>query len=163
MYGKHFESLYRGSLVGSGSDVFAVWGYVIANTRRSYVELNPKFLARVIGESEERMAAAVEFLCQPDPQSTNGKDYEGRRLVKEGTYQYLVPNWELYRRMKDEDDRRAYNSAKQREYREKVRDGGKVERPSVPGEQGFCALAGAGGDPKAEEFYDGKTPGAGVG
>lgn len=122
MYGKHFESLYRGSMVGAGSDVFAVWGYVIANTRRSYVELNPKYLAVVIGESEERMAKAIEWLCQPDPRSTNGKDFEGRRLVKEGTYQYKVPNWELYRRMKDEIDRQVYNRQKQAEYRERKRE-----------------------------------------
>jgi hypothetical protein len=29
MYGKIFESLYRGSMVGKGSPMFAVWGYVI--------------------------------------------------------------------------------------------------------------------------------------
>ena len=30
MYGKHFASMYEGSLYGSGAVVFAVWGYVIA-------------------------------------------------------------------------------------------------------------------------------------
>jgi hypothetical protein len=118
MYGKHFESMYRGSMVGAGSHVFAVWGYVIANTRRSYVDLNPKLLAMIIGDTEDRMRAAIDWLAAPDPESTNAKDYEGKRLVQRGTYQYFVPNWELYRKMRDEDDRRAYNTRKKAEYRD---------------------------------------------
>ena len=35
-FGKHFASMYEGSLVGSGPVVFAVMGYVIANQKPDF-------------------------------------------------------------------------------------------------------------------------------
>ena len=139
MYGKHYESLYDGSMVGAGAHVFAVWGYVIAKTRRSRVDLNPKVLAFVIGEREERMVEALEFLCAPDPKSRTKKN-EGRRLIREGEYQYFVPNWEMYRRIKDEADRRAYQAGKQAEYRSRSKvapSSGEVAYCGAVAEHGF--------------------------
>ena len=55
MYGKHFASMYEGSLYGSGAVVFAVWGYVIAcqvpdREHGSVVTLNARKLADTLGE-----------------------------------------------------------------------------------------------------------------
>ncbi len=59
-FGKHHASMYTGSLVGKGAEVFAVMGYVIANMKprragengewRMVVEMNPKLLAFILGE-----------------------------------------------------------------------------------------------------------------
>jgi hypothetical protein len=124
MFGKHFASMYEGSMYGAGLNVFAVWGYVIANARHSRIELNAKRLADTLGGTEEAVQGAIDALASPDPQSRH-KEHEGRRLVKEGEFQYYVPSWEEYRRIKSEDDRRAYNAAKQREYR--------LRKPPKPG------------------------------
>lgn len=118
MYGKAFASMYEGSMFGAGATVFAVWGYVIAKTVKNRVELNPAFLAAVIGESAKDIEKAIEKLCAPDPTSRN-KEHQGRRLVKEGQFQYIVPSHDHYRRICDEDARREYNAMKQREYRSK--------------------------------------------
>jgi hypothetical protein len=59
-------------------------------------------------------------LRSPDPRSRN-KLHEGKRLVKEGEYQYFIPSWETYHEIKNADDRREYNRIKQREYRERKR------------------------------------------
>ena len=118
MYGKIFASTFGGSMYGAGPEVFAVWGYVIANTVNSRVELNPRPLAGTIGTTPAKIEEAIEFLCRPDPESRN-PIHEGRRLVKEGQFQFLVVSHEIYRAIRNEDDRRAYNAQKMREHRER--------------------------------------------
>lgn len=108
-------------MVGSGAIVFAVMGYVIANYKLdravgAQVELNPKLLAFILGESEEDVAKAIEKLCQPDPKSRS-KDEEGRRLVRMGEYAYKVVNGAKYTSIRNTEDRREYQRKKQQEYR----------------------------------------------
>lgn len=118
MYGKHFASMYSGSMVGAGLSVFAVWGYVIANTVKGCIEINPKLLAMVLGCAEKEVIGAIEYLCKPDPDSRSG-EMDGCRLVKEGQFQYIVPTHEKYRHIANEDERRDYNRIKQKESRER--------------------------------------------
>jgi hypothetical protein len=125
MYGKHFESMYEGSMYGAGVVVFAVWGYVIAFTHKSRVELNPRKLADTLGGKVEEIEEAIKKLQEKDPESRN-KEYEGRRLVKEGEYQYYVPSWESYQNLKNEDARREQNRLAQMRWREKQRKWSKV-------------------------------------
>ena len=100
MYGKIFESLYTGSMVGSGAHVFAVWGYVIANTKQDgSIELNPIILATILGEQREIIDTAIETLMSPDPHSRS-KIEEGRRLVKEGEFLYRVPTYHHYQNIR---------------------------------------------------------------
>lgn len=116
MFGKHFESNYTGSMYGAGPVVFAVWGYVIAMTRNSTVELNPVMLGNILGCSAEEVTQAIEKLCAPDPKSRN-REHEGRRLIREGEFQYHVTGWERYNAIRSEEDRRCYQREWQREYR----------------------------------------------
>jgi hypothetical protein len=123
MFGKHFASMYTGSMFGAGPDVFAVWGYVISNTRRdATVELNPAVLAASIGTTQERMSKALEYLTQPDPRSRSKKE-GGRRLVQQGEFLYLVVNHADYRAIRHEDDRREYLRLKKRESRARRKGG----------------------------------------
>jgi hypothetical protein len=119
MYGKHFESTYSGSMLGAGSDVFAVWGYVIAHTRNSQVELNPQLLAVIIGAPPEAMEQAVSYLCAPDARSRSTNE-DGRRLVREGQFAYRVVNHAEYAKIRNEDERREYNREAQRRHRDKA-------------------------------------------
>lgn len=120
MYGKFFASAFTGSMMGAGPEVFAVWAYVIAHTHGSQVELNPKLLSALIGTSPEAIQGAIDYLCAPDPNSRS-KVEDGKRLVREGEFAYRVPNYEAYRAVRDEDDRRAYNRQKQAESRARRR------------------------------------------
>jgi hypothetical protein len=120
MYGKAFESMYEGSMVGAGCNVFAVWNYVIAKNRCGVVELNPKLLAFVLGSGEAEILSAIEYLSHPDPGSRS-KAEEGRRLIREGEYQYRMVNWQLYDGIKSQAALREYNARKQAEYRAKKR------------------------------------------
>jgi len=108
-------------MFGAGTDVFAVWGYVIAHAVDSSVELNPKLLSSVLGASPDRIEAAIEFLCSPDPQSRN-PEHEGKRLVRKGPFQFHVVSHQHYRAIRNEDDRKEYNRLKQQESRARRRD-----------------------------------------
>lgn len=121
MFGKHFESMYKGSMYGAGLAVFAVWGYVISNVKRGRIEINPQQLADTLGGEVHEVEEALEWLMQPDKRSRN-KEHDGRRLVKEGEFQYFVPSAGYYRKIRDEEERRIYNREKQREIRAKKKE-----------------------------------------
>lgn len=119
MFGKFFATTFTGSMMGSGTDVFAVWGYVIANAQHSQIELNPKLLAAVLGSTPEAMQAAIDVLCAPDPNSRTG-EHNGMRLLREGQFAYHVVNHEKYRALRNDDDRREYFRNKKAESRARL-------------------------------------------
>jgi hypothetical protein len=122
MYGKHFQSMYTGSMYGAGSNVFAVWGYCIshANAEDHTLELNPKMLSNMLGDTEERIVQAIDYLCSDDKKSRT-EVHGGRRLIHEGGFQYLVVNHMKYRSIRSDDERREYNRLKKREERSRSR------------------------------------------
>ena len=69
MYGKHFKSMYTGSMYGQGFPIFAIWGYIISHVRYGTIELNPKVLVGIFGENEKVIATVLEQLCAPDAES----------------------------------------------------------------------------------------------
>lgn len=147
MYGKHFESMYDGSMYGAGVAVFAVWGYVISHAREAVVELNPQMLAHTLGGKEEEIIAAIKKLQSPDPRSRH-KEYEGRRLVKEGEYQYRVPSWEYYQTIKTAEALREYNRLAKRRSREK-----RNTRSGPLAGESAAVSAMARGDDKMADYY----------
>ena len=123
MYGKIYESTFTGSMVGSGTDVFAVWGYVISHTKPdNQVELNPRILSTILGATEAKIQTAIDFLCAPDPHSRS-KEFKGRRLIKRAEFLYFVPQADKYRGIPNERERRQYFRDKKREERERLRRG----------------------------------------
>lgn len=124
-FGKHYSSMYAGSMVGSGAVVFAVMGYVIANQVPNFdgelvVELNPELLGFILGEKPKSVVEAIDFLCSPDAKSRT-KVEEGRRLVKLGEFSYLVVNGRHYRAMRDPARRREQNREAKRRQRNKAK------------------------------------------
>lgn len=129
MYGKHFSSMYEGSMIGAGAVTFAVMGYVIANgvpdrEVGTQVELNPKLLAFIFGEDERDVDKAIDKLCKPDPESRS-KEEDGRRLIRLGQFSYKVVNGARYRAIRDEERRRETDRESKRRQRAKE----KLNRP----------------------------------
>ena len=119
MYGKSYESKYTGSMMGAGFNVFAVWDYVITNTHFGVIELNPKLVAFTLAGTRpgavKEVEEAIGYLCRVDPESRS-KAEAGRKMVKEGEYQYRVVNWDYYQGLRDAAAQRKYNrEAKRRE------------------------------------------------
>ena len=119
MYGKFHSSTFTGSMRGSGPVVFAVWAYVVSNTNQhSVIEINPDVVAFLLGCTPAEVEQAIETLCAPDPKS-RCKDNDGRRLLKEGEFQYFVPTHKHYREMKTTEEKREYNRVKKQEERQR--------------------------------------------
>jgi hypothetical protein len=119
MYGKYHASTFTGSMRGAGTNVFAVWGWIIANANQhSVVEINPDIVAFLLGCTPEEVTEAIEKLCAVDERS-RCKDNDGRRLIREGEFQYFVPTHNRYRSMRTSDEKREYNRVKKREQRER--------------------------------------------
>lgn len=126
-YGKIFESLFTGSMVGAGLNVFALWAYCIANAKPpGTIELNPKLLAVTFGCTEKEVRHAINHLCSEDPDSRS-VDHSGRRLLKEGRFLYLMPTWPKYNAIRNEIERREQNRRSQQTWRDK----NKANKPVV--------------------------------
>ncbi|HUD74266.1 MAG TPA: hypothetical protein VMQ76_04265 [Terracidiphilus sp.] len=136
-------------MVGSGLNVFAVWNYIIIKARHGTVEINPKLLAFKLGGSVEEVQDALAFLQRPDPESRS-KIEEGRRIVREGEFQYRLVNWEHYDKIRNEADRREYNRLKQAEYRA-VKTKTKFKKTAPSGREQRFVAAHANGDTEAAD------------
>lgn len=159
-YGKHFASMYEGSMIGAGAVVFAVWGYVIATGVPDWkggleVELNPKLLGFILGESVEEVAVAIEMLCAPDGESRS-KEEGGRRLMRVGQFAYRVVNGAKYRAMRDEERRREANREAQQRKRRAVKGG-----VPLAGEVEYERLVKAGDEAGAARVLEGMERGVG--
>ena len=107
-------------MVGAGAVVFAVMGYVISKQSPPdfTVELNPRLLAAILGETPEDIEKAIDFLQSPDPISRTDEK-EGRRLERVGSFNYHVINGAKYYAIRNYEERKAYNREAQRKFREK--------------------------------------------
>ena len=120
-------------MVGAGACVFALMGYVISKQQPPdfTVELNSKLLAAILGETEDEIEKAVEYLCAPDPISRS-PDNEGRRLLKVGAFNYHVVNGAAYNRIRNYEERKAYNREAQAKYRSRNKPSEPEVRPPTP-------------------------------
>jgi hypothetical protein len=159
-------------MVGAGAMVFAVWGYVIANSDESrewgtVVSLNPRLLGPILGESLKDVEKAIEYLCAPDPESQS-KEQNGRRLIRIGQYEYQVVNGARYRKIRNEEDRREQLRVAQAKFREKQKGRVPKQTNKLPGEAAFVAAVERGDEEGAARIEEaeqrrleeklGKTP-----
>lgn len=121
MYGRLFEQLYTGSMIGAGCPVFAVWGYVIANMREdlevgAQVELNPQLLGYILGAKEAEIQKAIDYLCAPDPRSRT-KAHDGKRLIQLGQFAFQVVNGAKYLAIRNAEQKRAADRTRKQKER----------------------------------------------
>jgi hypothetical protein len=127
MYGKIFESLFTGSMRGTGPLNISVWSYVIAHMKPdevhgAVVELDCEVLAFFIGKcTAVEVSEVIDSYCEPDPKSRT-PDEQGKKLVKLGQFSYRVVNGSKYRAIKDQEERRRQNREAQQRFRSKEKD-----------------------------------------
>ena len=118
-FGKLWECMFQGSMVGMGPTYFAVWAYIIAHAKPpGEVEVNPRVVAALIGCSPEQVEEAMAVFLQPDPLSRNTA-HDGRRLLPLGPFTYEVTGWDKYQQMRNEEARREQNRLAQQRFRER--------------------------------------------
>lgn len=158
-FGRIFEGMYQGSMVGAGPNVFAVWPYVIAHMRAhaehgALVELNPKLLGFIFGTTEPEVEAAIEYLCKADPRSRS-KAEDGRRLVRLGEFLYRVVNGAGYLAVRRGQDARFNHALRQARYSKKKRAKGPTEK-----ERQFEKALAEGDEAEADRIVGSDLPGA---
>lgn len=129
-YGKHWESMYTGSMWGQDALVFAVWGFIISHMRVdadevAYCEVTPKLMGPMFNTTAKAVLAVLHYLSQEDPDSRHENE-GGRRIVAEtpprlGPTTYRVVNGVHYRNVKDEQAKRQAKSRSQAKWRAKKR------------------------------------------
>lgn len=127
MYGKLFASMYEGSMLGAGPEVFALWPYIISTAdREGFVELNFELVATKIGMKAKEVEAVVKGFLEPDSRSRS-KEKGGRKLERRGEFLYYVINYQHYRAIKNAEDRRESNRLAQERFRAKKKHKPKPE------------------------------------
>ena len=152
MYGKIFETTFTGSMYGAGPDIFAVWAYVIAHTKQSRVELNEEYLSPILGMTPERILAAIQKLSEPDARS-RCREHEGRRLVRDGQFQFFVPAHEAYKNIRNEEERRTYNRLAKQAERDRKKAQAGTNGPPASGELISIPATKPQKPPKKEHVY----------
>lgn len=117
MYGKIFRSIYYGSLAPHRASRELMTFLVVHSDKEGWVDMTLRAAGRVLGLSNEETAEAAERLWSPDPHSTSPAE-EGRRILARDldTRGIKIVNYELYRAIRSEEDKRDY----QRNYYQNV-------------------------------------------
>ena len=127
MFAKVFKSMFTGSMLGAGPEVFAVWVWLLSHADEAgHVDANTKLLAVAIGMEEASVIDAIAYLESEDERSRSD-ELDGRRIQRLGPYSYRIVNYEHYREMRSKESRRKY----QRELMRKRRaEGAQAEEAS---------------------------------
>jgi hypothetical protein len=91
--------------------------------RDGFVDKHPRAIAEEVGLTVEQVRVALDNLESPDPESRT-PDEDGRRIVRTDehrTWGWRIVNYEKYRAIRNEEDRRAQNKAAQARRRDRVK------------------------------------------
>ncbi len=119
MFGKVFEQMYTGSMVGAGTNVYSLWPYMIACCDSDGdVDVHPVAVAAILGGKVDEIKSALEYLLAPD-ENSRSEEHNGARIVKVLENRYHLVNYEKYRAIRDQDVRREQIREAQRRFRAK--------------------------------------------
>lgn len=128
-YAKLHSSIFGSSISAADVPTRLIWHYLlIASNKDGYVAGTNEFLARLFNVTEKQLEAALEFLQQPDPNSTSEEE-EGRRIIRTGPNEWHLVNHEKYRNMKDLDEIREQARERQAKKRKEGRRARQGNRP----------------------------------
>jgi hypothetical protein len=111
MYGKLFASLYDGTLRGRANEILVFTNMIARADRYGNVDRHPRAIADDIGLPLDQVAAAIQTLESPDPESRS-RDANGARIVRvsdERTWGWRIVNYLKYRAIRNEEDRQEQN------------------------------------------------------
>lgn len=122
MFGKVFASLYQGTLRGRSREILVFTNMIACADRDGFVDKHPRAIAEETGLSLEDVAAAIEHLEAPDPESRSPAE-DGRRIARiddHRTWGWRIVNHLKYRTMRDEEARRETFRVSQRKRRARL-------------------------------------------
>lgn len=121
MYGKIFDSIYDGTLVEDWMALITFQQMVILCDSEGVIDMTPHAISRRTGIPIEYIESGIRSLEAKDPYSRSS-DEDGRRILRlenSRDWGWKVVNHNIYRNIRNADDRREYKRKKQQEYRER--------------------------------------------
>ncbi len=137
-YGKVFDSIFGSSIMESDVETRYIWMcMIIAADKEGFVDETIPALARRFNVSESCMHDAINCFMSPDA-SSRTPDQNGRRIepIRE-SFGWKIINYDYYRNLRDDEQRREY----MREYMRNYRENQKKSEPLTPVNNGKQQLA----------------------
>jgi len=100
-------------------DVLLVWFNLLAHAPSGVSDRTLRTISEETGLSQQRVRKAIEILEAPDTESRT-PDEQGRRIVRldeHRSWGWRIVNWEYYRNLLSEADKRAKDAERQRRHR----------------------------------------------
>lgn len=112
MYGKLFSQMYEGTLASRGpwEALITFQQLIILANRHGEVDMTPDAISRRTTIPLEVIQKGLTELAAPDPESRT-PDHEGRRIIlidEHRAWGWKIVNYEKYRKIRSEDERREY-------------------------------------------------------
>lgn len=132
MYSKLFSSMYDGTLVSSGpwEALVTFQQLIILADRDGWVDMTVEAISRRTGIPVEVLQKGIPRLMEPDPHSRSEAE-GGRRIVPiddRRPWGWKIVNYQYYRQIRTEEERREYMRSYQRERRRKQKSLQGVDR-----------------------------------
>lgn len=113
MYGKMYRQMYHGTLATTGpwQALVTFQQLIVLADRDGVVDMTPEAISRETTIPLEIILLGVEALEQPDSESRS-PDEEGRRIVRlteSRSWGWRIVNYEHYRKLRSEEERREYH------------------------------------------------------
>lgn len=121
MYVKLFASLYQGTLRGRPNEILVFTNLLAHADRYGVVDKHWRAIAEETGLNHDEVQAAIQVLESPDAESRS-PEREGRRIYRLDDHRawgWQIVNYEKYRAIRSEDDRREQNRLAQERFRNK--------------------------------------------
>lgn len=109
MYVKMHEQIFGSSIMEEDIETRYVWFCLLTLADRDgFVDMTIPSIARIININVETVKSAIDILLQPDSTSRT-PDFEGRRLLPvRDSFGWKIANYEHYRDVRNEEERRDY-------------------------------------------------------
>lgn len=127
MYGKLFAQMYDGTLGTKGpwQALVTFQQLIILADKGGQVDMTPEAISRRTTIPLDVVALGLTELEKPDPHSRSPAE-EGRRIVRlsdEREWGWRIVNYDHYRKIRSQEERREYMRQYQRDRRAKLKDG----------------------------------------
>ncbi len=114
MYGKIFTQIYEGTLASKGpwEALVTFQQFIVLANKHGEVDMTPDAISRRTTIPLDVIQTGIEALEKPDPDSRTPKE-EGRRIVRlceSRSWGWRITNYEQYRTLRSEEERREYQA-----------------------------------------------------
>src|SRR3990167_4534306 len=125
MFGKVFSSMYDGTLATRGpwQALVTFQQFIVLADRHGVVDMTAEAIARRTTIPLEIINIGITALEQPDSESRS-PELDGRRIARlspDRPWGWQIVNYDKYRRIRSEDERREYMANLMRERRKKAK------------------------------------------